>query len=450
MGNMSRRAAIASTSAAAGAYTLGNITGCGTPVQKKTIEMKTTRKYPLDDIERENITITDVKVTLLSYELKPEEQWSIATIVCWKTDSILVEVFTDQGIVGIGGSSQYGGPEFVKKYIEETIKPVIVGKNPFDVELLTCGVSYSFVKCCAWAGVDAALWDIIGKAKNMPVYKLLATDNEPDPHIPVYASHGVNWKFYDHPESLLEDAVRFKEEGYTALKFRTGTDWVFSNITLKKFVPYLYKLREAVGYDMDLMIDGIGSGGHTQQDVIDQLCPVWEELKFLWAENTIPGERREDNIEWWLKAKEAMPSVMLSSGEIDTNRFVLKEWVDRGALDIVQPDCITTGITEAWYMARMANLQGKIAIPHNWHGGLATMANAHFVAGIPNRLMLELNQTVNPLREEIFKEPLVVVNGYMDLPDKPGFGVEVIGDVAKKFPFIPGSHRKLNPLLKKG
>ena len=80
---------------------------------------------------KENIKITDIKVTMLSHELKPEEYWATRDIVCWKTDSVLVEVFTDQGIVGIGGSSQYGsayfatsrvGPDFVKQYIEEIIK----------------------------------------------------------------------------------------------------------------------------------------------------------------------------------------------------------------------------------------------------------------------------------------------------------------------------------------
>ena len=78
------------------------------------------------------------------------------------------------------------------------------------------------------------------------------------------------------------------------------------------------------------------------------------------------------------------------------------------------------------------------------------MANAHFAAGIPNRHMLELNQTYNPLKEGVFKEPVVVENGYMDLPDKPGFGVEVIDDIEKKFPWVPGSYDKPNPLISKG
>jgi galactonate dehydratase len=92
----------------------------------------------------------------------------------------------------------------------------------------------------------------------------------------------------------------------------------------------------------------------------------------------------------------------------------------------------------------MAHLRNKHCCPHNWHGGLTTMANAALVAAIPNRLVLELNQSYNPLKEQIFKEPLVVKKGYMDLPDKPGYGVELIDDVEKKFPYLPGDYARPN------
>ena len=119
--------------------------------------------------------------------------------------------------------------------------------------------------------------------------------------------------------------------------------------------------------------------------------------------------------------------------------------VDRQALDIVQTDCNVTGITENWHIARMAHLRGITLIPHNWHGGGTTMGNAHLVAAIPNREYCELNQTYNPLKEGIFKEPLTVKNGVMSLPDGAGLGVELIDDVEKKFPFVPGSYKKPNP-----
>jgi L-alanine-DL-glutamate epimerase-like enolase superfamily enzyme len=75
---------------------------------------------------------------------------------------------------------------------------------------------------------------------------------------------------------------------------------------------------------------------------------------------------------------------------------------------------------------------------------LTTIGNAHLVAAIPNRHMLEINITFNPLKEAIFKDPLVVKNGWMDLPNKPGFGVELIDDVEKKFPYAPRDFRKQN------
>jgi len=396
-----------------------------------------------------------MKMTPLTYQMKPEEYWSTDYYDCWRTDSILVEVITDQGITGIGGSTQYGGPEEMMIYFNKVIRPYMIGKNPFDVEFLgTAGPSYGRIgnewyhKSCAWSGVDCALWDIIGKAVGMPVYKLLATDNEPDPHVRIYASGGVDWKFYDHPaETLIEEGLRYKEQGFTAFKFRKGTSWKFSNMTLDKYIPFLYKLREAVGPEMDLMHEGMGGTG-TVDELVEKFCPVLEELKFLWFEEPTGRSMDEQTILNHIRINEAMPNVMVSGGETKTNRFQFKEWIDRNALDIPQPDANNMGLTESWYVARMAHLQGKYCIPHNWHGGLTTMANAHFTAAIPNRLMCELNQTVNPLTTEVFIDPLVAVDGYMDLPDKPGYGMELAPDLEKRFPYIPGPRmgfRKPNP-----
>jgi L-alanine-DL-glutamate epimerase-like enolase superfamily enzyme len=80
--------------------------------------------------------------------------------------------------------------------------------------------------------------------------------------------------------------------------------------------------------------------------------------------------------------------------------------------------------------------------PHNWHGALLTISNGHLAAGIPNLIMLESNQTYNPLRTELFIEPLDIRNSFLTLSDKPGLGVEMIDDVSKKFPFIPGTYDK--------
>jgi L-alanine-DL-glutamate epimerase-like enolase superfamily enzyme len=403
------------------------------------------RAGPLENIARENIKITDVRVTLLSFELPPEKQWMTAEILVWKADAVLVEVFTDKGATGIGESSPYGGPERIKKFIEEHVRPNLIGKNPFDVEHLAgawFGASRSHQ--VAWAGVDAALWDIIGKVKGRPVWRLLAKDAAPQPRIRMYASGGVEYAWYKRPEDLIEEAVRHKENGYTAFKFRIGTDWKRAGMTIRKYIPWIEKLRRAVGPDLDLMQEA--NMRWTLEECLE-ICPVLEQLRFLWFEEPIP-QRAEGAVEGHVKINQALRRVLVSGGEQLVFRGEFKEWIDRDAYDIVQPDCNTAGVTESWHIARMAHLKGKPCCPHNWHGGLTTMANAALVAAIPNRLMLELNQTFNPLKEEVFKDPLVVRKGYMDLPDKPGFGVELAPDLAKKFPYIPGDYYKPNPAFR--
>ena len=402
---------------------------------------------PLNGVKPEKLRITDVRVTLLSFPLPKEKQWVTGSSVTWKTDAVLVEVFTDQGLAGIGESTPYGGPEMVKKFIDEEIKPRIVGKNPFDVEHLTCiWQNAPWGRQVAWAGVDGALWDIIGKAKGMPVHRLLAAGNTPNPHIRMYASGGVEYARYKRPEDLIDEAVRHKEEGYTAFKYRIGTEWKNSGITMDRYIRYVRKIREAVGPKFDLMQE---SNMRLTLEQCLQLAPVLDELRFLWFEEpvsrTAPGA-----IDAYRRIRQAMKTVKVSGGETMVTRFDFKEWIDRGGYDIVQPDSNTTGISEGWHIARVAALSGKYCCPHNWHGGLTTMMNAALVAAIPNHLMLELNQTFNPFKEDVFKYPLVVKNGYLDLPDKPGFGVELAGGaeaLARKFPYLPGRYDKPNPDL---
>jgi len=401
------------------------------------------RAHPLEGIARENLKITDIKVTIMSYELPQDRQWIVGRAVTWKTDAVLVEVFTDKGIVGIGESSPYAGPPQVKKAIEELIKPVLVGKNPFDVEHLTPAWTAVRSGAAAWAGIDAALWDIIGKARNMPVYRLLATDAAPQPHIRMYASGGVEYAWYKRPEDLIDEAVRHKEAGYTAFKFRIGTEWRNSGMTIQKYIPYIRKMRQAVGPGFDLMQE---SNMRWTLEQCLEICPVLEELKFVWFEEPV-STGGQGALDAYLKIRQALPTVKVSGGESRTTRFDFKEWIDRDAYDIVQPDCNVTGITEAWHIAKMAALRGKNCCPHNWHGGLTTMANAALVAAIPNHLMLELNQTYNPFKEEIFKDPLVVKKGYMDLFNKPGFGVELNPGFAQKHPYIEGRYDRPNPEL---
>ena len=356
----------------------------------------------------------------------------------------LTQVFTDQGIVGIGEGTPYEHPLVIKKYTEEYIKPLLLGQNPFDVEYLTCN-GFNRRERAPWAGVDNALWDIIGKAVGLPVFRILDLEGDAEPRVHIYASGGDNQPWYANgEENLINEALSYKENGYDLFKFRRGTTWKRSGMTFQKYRPIMERLREAVGPEFRLVHETTNGTGLSLDQVINDFCPMLEDLGFYWFED--PIGRPED----YGRVREALDTVMVSGHFGQTNRFDVKEWIDRDWVDITQMDCNIGGITECFYVAHSGALKGKIHCPHNWHGGFTTMSNAHLTAAIPNRHYCELNQTFNPLKEEVFKEPLTVKNGWMELPEKPGYGVEIIDDFEKKFPYVPGTYHRPNPNLLPG
>ncbi|MCC7175089.1 MAG: mandelate racemase/muconate lactonizing enzyme family protein [Bryobacterales bacterium] len=391
------------------------------------------RISPLDGITRQNIKITDLRLINLAYRLKPEEEWPDggANTIIWKTETVIVEVSTDAGIKGIGACSRYNGPAAMKAYLEKVIRPILIGKNPFDVEYLAGGISGRGARG-VWAGVDTALWDIIGKAKGLPLYRILATDTEPQTRIRAYASGGeFTWlkpSRFPGPEKLVKEALSYKAAGYTAFKFRPGGAFErFAGI--QDYVPYLWEMRKAVGPDFDLIQES------NQRWTLEQcleIAPVLEELRILWWEE--PTRKVIDN---YLQIKQALRTVKISGGETVGTRAELVEWMDSGAYDIIQPGCDDAGVTECWYQARMGHTRGKLICPHNWQDGLVCVANAHLLAAVPNRYMLESNMTPNPLKEGLFKEWFGAKNGYFETPQKPGLGVELKEGLEELYPAIP-------------
>lgn len=391
------------------------------------------RLSPLDGVTRQNIKITDLKVISLAYRLKPGEEWPDGATngIIWKTESVIVRVSTDVGLEGIGACSRYNGPAAMKQYLERVVKPALIGKNPFDVEVLAGGISMRGARG-VWSGVDTALWDIIGKAKGLPLYKLLATDTEPQTRVRAYASGGeFTWlkgSRFPGPEDLIKQALSHKAAGYTAFKYRPGG--AFERFaTIKDYIPYVREMRKAVGPNFDLIQE---SNQRWSVEQCLEIAPVLEELKILWWE-----EPTRKNIDNYLAIKKALKTVKISGGETMANRAELVEWMDSGAYDIVQPGCDDAGMTECWYQARMAHTRGKLICPHNWQDGLVCVANAHLMAAVPNRLMLESNMTPNPLKEGLFKEWFGAKNGYFEVPRKPGLGVELKEGLEELYPPIP-------------
>ena len=391
------------------------------------------RLSALDGVTREKIRITDLKLINLGYRLKPEEEWPDGgnNGIIWKTESVIVEVSTDAGLKGIGGCSRYNGPVAMKDYLDRVVKPLLSGKNPFDVENLTGGISGHGARG-VWSGVDTARWDIIGKAKGLPLYKLLAADAEPQTRIRAYASGGeFSWRKgsrFPGPEDLIKQALAHKAAGYTAFKYRPGG--AFERFaTIKDYIPYVLAMRKAVGPDFDLMQES-NQRWSVQQCL--EIAPVLEEAMILWWEE--PTRKKIDD---YLTIRKALKTVKISGGENVVNRADLVEWMDSGAYDIVQPGCDDAGVTECWRQARMAHTRGKLICPHNWQDGLVAVANAHLMAAVPNRLMLESNMTPNPLKEGLFKEWFGVKDGHFEVTRKPGLGVELKEGLEELYPPIP-------------
>ena len=394
------------------------------------------RQHPAQGLERQDITITDIRVTPLSYTHDGEYVQRCGGLYQWKQDAALVQVFTDQGIVGIAEGSPYRGPDKLKKYTDRYVTPLLKGANVFDVDWLTNNQGHNHVAEGAWAGVNNALWDVIGKAVGQPVYKLLSDEPSPADQVKVYASGGVCHAWYDNGEQeLIEEALRYQAAGYDTFKFRNGTSWKYSGMTMAKYIPVLENLRAAVGADFKLVIEKFP---WSFEQIIGELCPAIEALGFYWYEEPV-SHTDPSALEKHLAVNEAMPSVMVSGGESWWNRYQVEPFVKAGAMNIIQTDVNLTGITEGWYIGQTIHEHGQMYCPHNWVGGLTTIANIHLVAGVPCGHMCELNQVINPLKWEIFKDPYPIANGVLTIPDKPGYGVELIDDIEERFPFAPGT-----------
>jgi len=423
----------------------GGSTGIGAFENLNNDYVADKRSHPAEGLNRENIVITDIKVTPLSY-VAPEGKylWRVGGLVVWKSDAALVQVFTNKGIIGIGEGSPYCEPDKIKKYTETYIAPLLKGANVFDVDFITNNQGHNRTAMGAWAGVNNAIWDVIGKALGKPVYKIISGDRVPSNKVHMYASGGVEHAWYDKgEEALIAEALRYKELGFDTFKFRQGTSWKFSGMTMDKYIPILENLRKAVGPNFNLCIEKFPWDIDT---IINKLCPVLEDLKFYWYEE--PFEFNVPDVVGKLLAiKAAMPSVMVSGGENCWNRYQLEPFMNSGAMDIVQSDTNYTGITEGWYIGQNLAKYGRKYDPHNWVGGLTTISNIHLVAGVPSGHMCETNMTYNPLKWEIFKDPYEIKNGWLTIPDKPGYGVELIDNIEKKFPFAPGFYGKTNPKM---
>ena len=393
--------------------------------------------------------ITDLEPIALSYPLPEHGQYRVGRMRRVKYDCLLVRVHTEEGIVGIGESCLWIHPSELARAVED-LKPRFVGRSPFDVAKLTIpggdasarvlhGTQASaqettrlaYTLNSALAAIDVACWDIVGKATDTPVYKLLSRDGDYQTTIRGYASAGVFYEWYSRPEQIVDEALRWIDEGWTAHKLRMGTDWTHDDVTVATFLDLMEKVAQAVNGRMDLMVDA-GSRCRSLEEALD-IARGLQALGFLWFEEPLPRAPEQN------AALASQVDILITGGEGFVSPPQFAPYLEQGAYDVVQPDSSRTGLTGWMKVASLAERYGKTCIPHTWFNGVVIASNVHGVAAIPNRMLMEYNANHNPLKHEILVDPIMPEEGTFHLSEKPGLGIELDESALARFPYVEGT-----------
>ncbi len=367
--------------------------------------------------------ISKVEAMILTCQL--DKPIMDATYTLPSRSVVLVRVETDEGISGIGEAAYFGGPPMITKMIiEKELADYLIGEDPLNIERLWETMYQRSIKhgrkgaiIASMSGIDIALWDIKARSVGMPLYRLLGGCYE---KIRAYASAG----FYAEGKGLKElagEMESYVKEGFTAVKMKIG------RVSQAEDVARIKAVREAIGPNIDLLVDG--NNVYTSYEAI-KMARKMEAYDVFWFEEPVPAE----DIEGSARVAHAI-DMPLAAGENEFTRYGFRDLIINQALDIAQPDTTWCGgITEARKIAAMASAWNIACVPHSFSSAIALMSNLHFSASIPNSMFQEFDRNYNPLREELLTEPVRInKDGYIDLPDKPGLGVELNESTVKKY-----------------
>ncbi len=340
---------------------------------------------------------------------------------CYRTNWVFVKVYTDEGINGVGEATL----EYKEKALVgavEHIKEYLVGKDPRQIEKHWHDIyrdAYwrgGAVLMSALSAVEMALWDILGKSLGVPVYQLLG--GKVHEKVRIY----VNGWFAGakEPEEFAAKAKIAVERGITAMKWDPfGKNYLnISNADLDKALRNIAAVREAVGNDVDLLIEGHGRFNiPTGIKIAQELA----QFKPMFFEEPVPP----DNLDA-LKAVRDKSPVAISAGERLYTRWDYKPMFDKLAADYIQPDISHAGgIMELKKIAAEAECRYIPFAPHNPSGPIANAATLQLAATCPNFEILEIMYSDVEWRSDVTNESLEYKDGYITIPDRPGLGIEI-------------------------
>ena len=352
--------------------------------------------------------ITDIKTFLMmagSPALKQSTSWS-------KRNWCFVKVYTDEGITGLGEGS--GWPRVVETAIND-LKPIVSGEDPMNIERIwqkmlvsTMGAGMTGTPGSgSMNAIDMALWDIKGKALNTPVWNLLG------------GKVRDRIRAYGHAKTP-ERALELKERGLTAVK--TGG--------VHRTVEKVDAIRKAVGDEMDIMVDAHGPPWFTTKDAI-VIGKALEPYKLLFYEDPVPP----DNIEALQRVQDNV-DIPIAAGERHSHIWGVRQLIEREIVDVVQPDTGRIGgISQMMKIAAMAEAHYITVAPHSGSlGPVAEYAAIHVLAAIPNALILERVHDDVPVRYDVTLPHIETIDGHIEVPDRPGLGVDIDEDVVLAHP----------------
>lgn len=356
---------------------------------------------------------------------------------CFRTNWVFVKVYTDEGITGVGeGTLEYKEKALIGAV--EHIKESLVGQNPLNIEKIW----YDTYRDAYWRGgavlmsalsaVEMALWDILGKALNVPIYQLLG--GKVNDKVRIY----VNGWFAGakEPKEFAEKAKIAVERGVTAMKWDPfGKNYMeISNAELDKALQCVAAVREAVGDQIDLLIEG---HGRFNVPTGIKIAKELEQFKPMFFEEPVPP----DNLDALKEVKTKSP-VAISAGERLYTRWDYREMFDKMAADYIQPDISHAGgIMELKKISAEAECRYIPFAPHNPSGPVANAATLQLAASCPNFCILEIMYSDVEWRKDVTTENLHYQDGCITISDKPGLGLEINEGECLRHPYQPHTLR---------
>lgn len=387
--------------------------------------------------------ITDVRTIPVEVKLAVpvyDANYTMAT-----KPALLVEVETDQGLVGLGESAHFGGPmASTAQVIEHELRDYLIGQDPRNIEFLwemmhkrAYKHARGGVVIAAISGIDIALWDLRGQMADMPLWRLLGGFRQ---RVPAYATGG----FYSEGKGVKEltrEMASYVKHGFRAVKMKIGRnpDIELSplrvmdsagrcEVSLEEDLERVAAVRDTIGPDIKLMVD---ANGAWDVPIAVKMGRAMERFDIYWYEEPISPDDVAGSAEVASRVDIAVAGYETCSyGIVDFN-----DYIKARAVHFVQPDVAWAGgLTESLKIAHMAQAANLPIAPHIHGSAVAVAAAVHLLGAVRNGSMAETVFPAHALMNELVKEPLLVDRkGYITLTDKPGLGMELDPKIVKKY-----------------